>query len=359
MTGLTTETKYFANASDETANLPQKRTTTAWTQDNTSLSYQKNPRPIEINTYDAAGNRRRVGIEYHSSFGLPLCITEYGPDAATVIRFTVHHFVWSSTYIDRPIIGLPESDWVFDGTWAVKSKTTYGYDWSSHLEPLPNGATAVQHDTANYGTSFVAGRGNLSVVTRWDATEPENYSKAIEYKYGQNVTGLFTFTRDMLWHQNLFSYTDAFSDGQNRNTFAYPTAVTNADGFTSSTQYSFDHGAVTRITTPSPNSGQTAPYQTFSYDSAARLQQVTRSVDGSFRRWVYENDMLSVKSFASILDGTTVGSPSEAYSVQVADGAGRVRAVSSEHPNSVGGYSGVYFVYDNMGRVTQQSNRRR
>jgi len=69
--------------------------------------------------------------------------------------------------------------------------------------------------------------------------------------------------------------------------------------------------------------------------------------------------MLSVKSFASILDGTTVGSPSEAYSVQVADGAGRVRAVSSEHPNSVGGYSGVYFVYDNMGRVTQQSNRRR
>ncbi len=46
----------------------------------------------------------------------------------------------------------------------------------------------------------------------------------------------------------------------------------------------------------------------------------------------------------------------EAYSLQVFDGAGRVIAGARNHPGSSGGYSGQLIVYDNMGRVSKQSN---
>ena len=58
-------------------------------------------------------------------------------------------------------------------------------------------------------------------------------------------------------HQTDISYADAFSDGNNnRNTYAYPTKVTDPDGrvaspqYFSTTQYHFDMGLVTRTETP-------------------------------------------------------------------------------------------------------------
>jgi hypothetical protein len=47
-----------------------------------------------------------------------------------------------AAYVNRRIIGLPESDWVFDGGWAVQAKTTYSYDVAAQLEALPGGAAA-------------------------------------------------------------------------------------------------------------------------------------------------------------------------------------------------------------------------
>ena len=79
--GLTTTSEVWS------AGVKQKWTTVAWTQDNTGVSYRLNPRPTETNLYDAAGNRRRVAISYHPSFGLPLQITEYNADAVTVLRY--------------------------------------------------------------------------------------------------------------------------------------------------------------------------------------------------------------------------------------------------------------------------------
>ena len=54
--GLTTGTESWS------AGVKKKWTTTAWTQDDPALSYQKNPRVTETNVYDAEGNRRRVTI---------------------------------------------------------------------------------------------------------------------------------------------------------------------------------------------------------------------------------------------------------------------------------------------------------
>jgi YD repeat-containing protein len=59
MNGLITGTELY-----DSGNTRQKWTTTQWTQDDTSQSYQINPRPFEINVYDASGNRRRTTINY-------------------------------------------------------------------------------------------------------------------------------------------------------------------------------------------------------------------------------------------------------------------------------------------------------
>ncbi len=362
MSGLTTETKFFANAAAETANTPLKRTTMAWTQDNTGLSYQKNPRPTEVNIYDSANNRRRSTIDY-TTFTLPSgasCsllsdVKEYQSDGVTELRRRHTDYRNDSIFLERRIIGLRGAEYLYEGS-TVRAKTFYDYDWpqwSEHLLATP--AAAVQHDAANFGAGTAAGRGNLVLMHRWDASDPDNYSKTIENKWGYWTTGAVAFSRDQEHlHQTNISYSDAFSDSVNRNTFAYPTAVTDAENSSTTSQYDFDHGGVKRITTPAPNGGS-APYQSYLYDSAGRLERVTRSVDNSFRRWVYPTDMLSVLTFASILDGTAPESSGEAYGVQVLDGAGRVRYMAAELPGSTGGYSSVHVVYDNVGRVTEQS----
>lgn len=352
-TGLTTMTEIWSGG------VKKKWTTAAWTQDDTGLSYQKNPRVTETNIYDAEGNRRRVSNTY-TTFSLPsgaACsllsdVYEYAADAITVLRRTHIDYRYDSAYINRHILGLPSLRWVYDGSGALASKIWYDYDWpasSAHLVATPQ--AAIQHDSS-FDINFAAGRGNLVHVVRYDLTDPDNTAgRATEFKYGYDVNGSLAFTRDHLWHQTFFNYQDSFSDGNNsRNTFAYPTVVTDPDGFQTLTKYNFDFGAATWNQTPSPNVGQTAPTQTFTYDSAARIQQVTNGVSGAYVRWVYPTSNNSVQTFSTIVAGS-----GEAYSAQFFDGAGRVRATATDHPGSTGLYSGQYFVYDNIGQLVQGS----
>jgi hypothetical protein len=62
----------------------QKWTTTAWTQGNTSVAYQLNPRVTETNVYDVSGNRRRTVIDYgsYALWGLPYLMKEYAADGS-------------------------------------------------------------------------------------------------------------------------------------------------------------------------------------------------------------------------------------------------------------------------------------
>ena len=94
-----------------------------------------------------------------------------------------------------------------------------------------------------------------------------------------------------------------------------------------------------------PNGG----VQTFTYDSAARIQQVTTATTGAYTRYVYGPNY--TQTFASVNNIAD-----DAYSIQVFDGAGRVFAAATNHPGSAGGYSAVYSIYDVMGRAFQRSN---
>src|SRR5712692_11002528 len=103
------------------------------------------------------------------------------------------------------------------------------------------------------------------------------------------------------WHQSSVAYGDSFSDGNNgRNTFAYPTTVSDAEGNQTQARYNFDFGAVTWVTTPSPNAGQSTPYATYLYDSAGRIQQITSSVNGAYTRFWYPGTELALVQYTTI-----------------------------------------------------------
>lgn len=349
--GLTYQTELWSGGARK------RYTTVSWTQDDTTLPYQKNPRVYETNVYDDLGHRRRTTTDYdqYASYGLPHVVTEYDADGTTALRRTYSDYNLDAAYVNRRIIGLMFQRAVYDGAWNLVSKVQYYYDWGGSDMFLDTPAPATQHDRTNYGPSFLTGRGNLSDIIRYDVNDPNNANGTTqETKFRYNVTGSVLMQRDHLWHATYFDYGDWFSDGVNRNTFAYPTTVTDADGYSSTKQYNYDFGAVTFTHTPTSGTGASVTYADVAtqYDQYGRVQQETNQTSGTYRRYVYDAGDTYVQTFETIT-GTTQAD--EFYSIQVFDGAGRVRASASDHPGSAGGYAAQYTVYDVMGRASQQA----
>lgn len=357
--GMIISSKNYLNATDEAANLPRKWTDITWTQDDVGLTYPKNARVAETNIYDAEGNRKRVAINYgaYASYSLPYEVTEYAADATTILRKSITDYNLSSAYVDRRIIGLVSTSQVVDGSGTCFSKTTFEYDWGGEYMVASN-PDGTQHDNTNYSAGFVSGRANLSAVKKWDVTDLNNAAKAIaQVRTAYNSLGSVYFMRDALDHQVTLGYVDSFSDGlNNRNTFAYPTTLTDAEGFQTLVKYNFDFGAVTWRQTPLPNAGQTAPTSSFTYDSVGRIQRVTNDLNSGFTEFVYPTSMTAVNQFTTIDPGSIANPSLRAFATTLFDGAGRTRFQASELPPTAQRYSGQYFVYNNMGRVIKKSN---
>jgi YD repeat-containing protein len=181
----------------------QKWTTTAWTQDNTSVAYEVNPRVTETNVYDAGGNRRRTVIDYggYAQYGLPYWVKEYGADGVTEIRHTFTDYNLSQAYLDRRLIGLV-SEVHLTNVSSYQGKITYAYDEPARLHALP--AAATQHDSA-YNTAFTA-RGNVTSVSRWDFTDINNAAKKLTSYTNYAVTGTPVSTTDASGHLSSVSH---------------------------------------------------------------------------------------------------------------------------------------------------------
>ncbi|MEK6278780.1 MAG: S8 family serine peptidase [Acidobacteriota bacterium] len=342
-TGLTTTSKVYENAAAESADTAKKWTTISWTQDDTSLLYQKNPRVIETNVYDSDGNRRRITIDYgaYAEWSLPYLVKEYAANGTTELRHSYTDYNLSQAYLDKRIIGLV-SAWHISDTAAWKSMVYYAYDGSS----LTSRDGTTQHD-ASFGTGYTA-RGNLTSVTRYDVEDINNPDKRAVTQLGHDTNGSVISSSDPMGHPNTISYTDSFSDNVNRNTFAYPTTMTDAGGFSSSAKYNYDFGAITRTQDPK-GAVQKMDY----YPATARLEKITdedAGADLGYIRYVYQ-DYGNIATYSKIKTGSE-----EIYSDTYFDGAGRVRATGGEMPNSVGLHRGQFFLYDIMGRLSFQSN---
>ena len=78
---------------------------------------------------------------------------------------------------------MPSAEYLYDGNNTLFSKVTYEYDLNPNPYLQHQGPT-VQHDTANYGSDFVQGRGNLNRKLRWDVTASEQRVKGVGIRDG-------------------------------------------------------------------------------------------------------------------------------------------------------------------------------
>jgi len=343
-----------------------KTTSTTWTQDDTALTYQKNPRPTTTTVTDSAGNGRRLKFNYlgQTSFSLLTDVDEYEVKGATETpkRRTHTNYIVTPVYTNRGLIGLVNSVVVYDGvtfdTTKIVSKVEYQYDeggtWFEDAGAMTN------HDTAFDGAATYAYRGNVTSVRRWDAAAYSDSSKLMETNIGYDNAGSVVVTRDPLGRKANIDYADSFSAAVGVTTRAYPTTVTpptapgeTAADFASTAQYNYDTGMVTKTTRPSGDPANDEEV-TYLYDTAGRLIRVTNAENSAYTRWSYATSNTLVQQYQ------TVNNATEAYSAQVLDGAGRVRATAADNPGGVapggGLYIGQVFVYDKMGRLSQQSN---
>src|SRR5882762_317537 len=353
--GLATSTQVIS------ASTVQKTTTTSWTQDNPApnINYQTNPRVIETNVVDSASNRRRNTIEYNQGYGLPTHVREYGgADGQTLLRLTTTSYKMDSAYIDRRIIGLPFEHLVYDGpTGALMTRNVFYYDWGG--EYLSAQTPASNYDSANYPSWFVVGRGDLVAVRRYNcqnSTTAYDDNQALWVQInGYDLAGSLVWSQDGGGHRVHISYGDSFSDGNNSSgRLAYPTKLTDADGYESFTQYNYDFGAHTRVEGPPPNNQPNGIVQTFLFDNAIRLQQTTIANTGAYTHYEYGPNY--TQSYSSVNTVSENPYASDSYAIHVFDGAGRVIATQGLHPGSTGLYKAQLTNYDAMGRVMKQSN---
>jgi YD repeat-containing protein len=325
----------------------QKWTTTTWTQDTLAAAYEVNPRVVETNVHDNSQNRRRRVIDYgsYAQYGLPHVITEFAANSVDAIRQTSMDYNLGSVYLQQHIIGLVSQVQVTDGNGQPQSKTTYAHDDPGRLQSVP--AAATQHDAA-YSLTLTA-RGNVTAVSRWDVTDVNNGAKKLTSYINYYTTGTPISTTDPAGHQSTIAYADSFSDGVPRNTFAYPTTLTDADSFNSYVQYNFDFGATTRTQSPAPAGQSQGTIQTMTYNSLAQLERITTTNNGAYKRFWYGAEYTA--SYATVNNVAD-----ELYSIQVTDGLGRVIGTLGNHPGSLGGYRLVNTVYELMGRAWLQSN---
>jgi YD repeat-containing protein len=372
---------YFAGAAPWRRGLPayvetynsvddlQRQVVTTWTQDTaTSTNYEVNPRITETNTYDPSGKRVRVVIGYQTvtigdgtTCKLPQDISEYQADASTVLRRTHTTYKLTTPYISRRIIGLPLEKSLYEVdpntlTETPMSKVEFYYDES----PIEGAAdpVAIQHDNTNFGVNFLVGRANLTSVRRYDVQNDTQFTTTTN-KY--NRTGSLVSAKDAVGHEVTLSYTDAFATNADPldtqrpfKTFAYPTRVDDADGYSTRFRYNYDFGARTWQQTPLPNvtANTPGPVQTFSYDVKGRLIRITSVANNAFTRYNYGPNY--VETFSSV--NSIVETANEGHRLIVFDGLGRTIVNANDHPNSTGGFSAQLVLYDRMGRVQKQSN---
>ena len=273
----------------------------------------------------------------------------------TVLRRThTDYHAPAGAYVTARVIGLPSESRMYEfnptsGTETLMSRIAFAYDGSGSI--LNETPSSTQRDNTNYGTGFVNGRGNLSSVTRYNVSSGASTVSSAKY----NAAGSLRKQIDALSHEVNINYADSFSDGVARTTLAYPTSVTDADGFTATTQYNFDIGRVTRTQTPPPTGHSVGPIRKFTYDSKARLEKITIEINGnadySHTRFEYPASQTRVDTYTTIEAGQ-----GEALTFKLFDGHGREIAATAAHPGSSGGFSGKLTLYDKLGRIIKESN---
>jgi hypothetical protein len=306
------------------------------------------------------------------SYRLPQEVTEYAADTTTPLRTTrtEYDIPNRAQYEALRIIGLPHFRKVYDGTstGTLMSEVEYVYDDTGNVGGDPNLPTylqalpspAWQHDAANYDTAFAV-RGNVTRIRRYDVKGGAN--SFVEAQTGYNVTGAVTVARDAAGHVSSISYADAFYQSINRTdpnpqnrlkTFAYPTTVTDPDGFTAETWYNYDWKGRPLVTTRpklnpgDPNEAPATVVASYAGCGCAGGEVVTLTDEVGRQQKVY-SDPLGWQWKAEILnwDGSVYATTENI--LNVLDQPAFVRRYKGTDQSGV--YQETAYTYDGYGRL--------
>jgi hypothetical protein len=281
-----------------------------------------------------------------------------------LLRKATTSYLLSSPYVvnsggisgQRRIIGLPNEQKQYDGANTLLSKVSYQYDQSGYLEhQLPPAGSIVSFDTA-FASLTYAGRGNVTSVTRWDATNETNTTKAVTTSTRYNTTGsvigqVLPPNNQAGMRETRIIYTDAFSDATTtNNTLAYPTKIVDPDAYAqnsanpssySSLKYRYDIGATTYSQDPKMLATDASKWVVKTYDEVGRLKRVDNQVNNGYTRYAYDTALHYTQVFAKT-DAPSYTVPgvgqtgsvlvTESFETTLYDGHGRTRAKVTPHP---------------------------
>jgi len=359
--GLPIATEDWAKPLETGTVARQRWTWTNWTQDNAAAGYKINPRVIETRVGDGA-NTKKTQVDYElvgstnvAVYGRVSEVRLYDTNLTTILKKVITDYEDGSAYLSKRLVNLPVLSELRDGSDVLWSKATYAYDgeaFDQETNQVPG--TITQHDAA-YGSSFVAGRGNLTSVTRHDVT---GQTASVTSKTRYDIAGSVVPQLDPLNRKVRFEYDDVFNDTTTtRNTFAYPTKIYDPAGNYSQVKYRFDLGANVWAKGPNLNATTQGKETTREYDDKGRILNEKIENSGAYTRYEYPTNGIQSKVFSTIVDTNANGADSndEVLSETWSDGAGRVRRTKSEHPGSETGLMGTLIEYDILGRVIRST----
>jgi YD repeat-containing protein len=373
--GLTLATE-DCTGTDSTCTTRKRWTWTDYTQDNTGLSYILNPRATETRVGDGT-NTKKTTVSYHvipetntAIWGLPSIVTVYDTDLTTFLKRVETEYNWNSAYTDKRLVGLPSEVRSYGRETSglnLMSKVTYAYDEGNFSDTaLSQNISPTQHDSTNYSSTFIAGRGNPTSATRWntESGKENNSAYAITSFVKYNTAGA-AVSKTSPWDGTntrtvKIGYADVWNDSVTRTTYGYPTTITDPANNSSTVKYRFDIGANVEATSPAPANQTHGKTTKRVFDTYGRLEKNSVYVDTtekSYTRYEYPTNGVQSKIYATLVDvdNDTVISDDEAMTETFFDGAGRPLRTRAPHPGSTGLWSATKTTYDILGRVSSQS----
>ncbi len=354
--GLPIKTEDFVNN-------VQKRWT--WTDyGNSDTLVRLNPRVIESKVGDTEnGNIRKTTLSYSTIYNLPSETKVFDNDQTTVLKRSVNYYNLDPVYTNRRIIGLPSKTEQYglssqSSLLSLVSKTTYAYDEGNFSDTsLEQNIAPIQHDSTNFAANFIIGRGNVTSVTRWNTEFPDDTTQAQKSSVKYNTAGSPVASIDVMGRTIKTSYADNWNAGGSpANTYAYPTKLTDPSGNFSQVKYRYDIGANVWAKSPTidGNAADSGKETTREFDIIGRPIKETLVNTGAYSRYEYLTNQIQSMVYTTITDADNNGiidTSDEVLSESWSDGAGRTRMQRSEHPNSIGGFSGTITEYDILGQV--------
>jgi YD repeat-containing protein len=262
-----------------------------------------------------------------------------------------------TSYNTAHLRSLATQSSVYDAAGVEQARTTFEYDYYVAVggrAPLTNRPGITGLDAA-YTTSYRT-RGNVTASSGWLLASGTPVTSYRQYDVAGNVVA----SVDPLGHVSQVSFSDSFSDGINRNTFAHSTSTTSAvpdptnqrgsnTPLVSSAVYDYSTGLIASSTDVN---GKTTTTQ-----YGTQLDRLTRVDHPDGGRTIYNyvdsHPCGAYVETRTLLDAS--GREIDAY--QFFDGLGRgMRSFKNEPQDAANPWTTADTRYDSLGRVSQVSH---